>query len=159
MIRKVLSASVATALIFGSASPTFAESHAFSPVQPPLGATATMNLKVPLGAAPTQSRKATYGLTMAYGQRTGSVTGDGRIATRSARLADIRFAATDSKLHKAEFASFDLAKLDQDRRLNLGSDGSMSGTTWLLVGGLVVAGVIIWVLADDDDDGEDDDDL
>ena len=159
MIRKVLSASVATALIFGTVTPAFAENDAFSPVQAPLGATATLNLKVPLGAAPTQKRKATYGLTMAYGQRTNSVTDDGRIATRSAKLADIRFAAGDSKLQKAEFATFNLANLDKDKRLNLGPDGSMDGTTWLVLGGLVAAGVIIWLVARDDDDDDDLDDL
>ena len=159
MIRKVLSASVATALLLGSVSPAFAQNYAFEPAQAPLGATATLNLKVPLGVAANKQRKATYGLTMAYGQRTNSLTQDNRIATRQARLADIRFSADESKLQKAEFASFDLANLDKDRRLNMGPGGSWDGTTWLVIGGLVAAGVLVWVLLDDDDDDDDDLDL
>lgn len=159
MMRKVLSASVATALVFGSVTPAFAQNYAFDRAQAPLGATATLNFKVPLGVAPTKERKASYGLTLGYGQRLDSLTQDGRIATRQAKLADIRFSADDAKLQKAEFASFDLANLDKDKRLNLGPGGSMDGTTWLIVGGLVAAGVIIWVLADDDDDDDDDDEI
>lgn len=159
MMRKLLSASVATALVFGSITPAFAQNYALDPLQAPLGATATVNLKVPLGVAAKQQREASYGVTLGYGQRTNSVTEDGRVATRQAKLADIRFAAEDSKLQKAEFASFDLANLDKDRRLNMGPDGSMDTTTWLILGGLVAAGVIIWVLADDEDDDDDDDDI
>ena len=156
MMRKLLSASVATALVIGSIAPAYAQSYAFEPAQAPLGATATLNLKVPLGAAPTKQRKATYGITMAYGQRLNSTTQDGRIATKSAKLADIRFTAEDQKLQKAEFATFDLANLDKDKRLNLGPDGTWDTTTWLVVGGLVAAGILIWVLAGDDDDDDDD---
>ena len=158
MMRKVLSASAATALLFGTVTPAFANNYAFEPVQAPLGATATLNFKVPLGAGAAKQRKATYGITMAYGQRLNSTTADGRIATKAAKIADIRFSADDSKLQKAEFATFDLANLDKDKRLNLGPDGTWDTTTWLLIGGLVAAGIIIWVVADDDDDDDDDDD-
>ena len=157
MMRKLLSASVATALVFGSIAPAYAESYAFDPVQAPLGATATVNFKVPLGGSAFKHKKATYGLTMAYGQRMNATTQDGRVATRDAKLADIRFTADDSKLQKAEFASFDLANLDKDKRLNLGPDGTWDTTTWLLIGGLVAAGIIIWVVASDDDDDDDED--
>ena len=160
MMRKMLSATVATALVFGSVTPAFAQSYAFTPEQAPLGATATLNLKVPLGAVPTKQRKASYGLTMAFGQRLDSVTADGRIATRQAKLADIRF--TDSfKLWKAEVATFDLANLEKDRRLNMGPDEGKGSTTWIVVG-LVAAGVAVCLLADcfgGDDDDDDDDDI
>ena len=54
-------------------------------------------------------------------------------------------------------ATFDLANLDQDRRLNYSSDGD--DNTWLIVGGIVVAGLVICLLAEcfeGDDDDEDD---
>jgi hypothetical protein len=55
--------------------------------------------------------------------------------TREMRLADVRF-TSDFKLHKANVASFDLANLDKDRRMDLeGVD-----TVWIVVG-LVAAGV------------------
>jgi hypothetical protein len=162
MLKKFLSASVATALVLGSVTPAYAQ-YAFSPEPAPLGATATLNFKVPLGVAPTKNRKASYGLTVGYGQRLNGVTADGRIATRQAKLADLRF--TDSfKLWKAEVASFDLANLDKDRRLNMGpDDGEGKGnTTWIVIG-LVAAGVAVCLLADcfggDDDDDDDDDDV
>jgi hypothetical protein len=159
MVRKILSASVATALLVGSVTPAFAQPYAFAPEQAPAGLTATVNLKVPLGVAPAKQRKATYGFTTSFGQRLDSLTADGRIATRSAKLADIRF--TDSlRLKKAEVVTFDLANLDKDKRLNLGPDGGKGTTTWIVVG-LVAAGVAICLAADcfdGNDDDEDDDD-
>ena len=160
MMRKFVSASLATALLLGSVSPAFAQNYAFAPDQAPLGMTATFNLKVPLGAAPTKERKPNYGLTFGYNHSLNSLTEDGRIATHQAKLADFRF--TDGfKLWKAEVATFDLANLDKDPRLNL-ADDSMGGTTWIVVG-LVAAGVAVCLLADcfdgdDDDEDEDEDD-
>jgi len=158
MIRKFLTASVATALIATSMTPAMAQSHFSSDLQAPLGATATVNFKVPLGAAPAKARKATYGLTLGYGQRLDSLTADGRVATREARMADIRF--TDAfMLQRAEVMTFDLANLDKDKRLNMGPDGTKDSTLWIVVG-LVAAGVAVCLLADCfDDDDDDDDDL
>ena len=96
---------------------------------------------MPLGAAPARERKATYGLTLGYGQRLNSLTPDGRIMTRQAKLADFRF-ADGFKLNRAEVMTFDLANLDEDPRLKMGPDKSKA-TTWLIVGGIVVAGVVI----------------
>ena len=155
MIRKILSASVATALVLGSVTPAYAQSYAMMMPdrQAPLGATATVNFRVPLGAAPSKARRASYGLTLGYGHRLDSLTADGRIAARHVEVADIRFTDT-FKLHKAEVATFDLANLDQDRRLNM-MEGKDS-TTWIIIG-LVVAGAVVWAVADGDDDDDDDD--
>ncbi|HEX2803824.1 MAG TPA: hypothetical protein VHN55_07590, partial [Sphingomicrobium sp.] len=98
-------------------TPAMAQSSFSSDMQAPLGATATVNLRVPLGAAPTKQRKATYGLTLGYGQQTDGLTSDGRIATRQAKFADIRFTGA-FKLRRAEVMTFDLANLDKDPRLN-----------------------------------------
>lgn len=154
MIRRLLTASVASALVFGSVSPAFAQSYAMADPQAPLGATATINFKVPLGATPAKQRKASYGLTLGYGQRLDSVTADGRIATRQAKLADIRFTG-NFKLQKAEVVSFDLANLDQDRRLNMGPGDGKDSTMWVVIG-VVVVGALAWVVLGDDDDDEED---
>jgi hypothetical protein len=114
--------------------------------QAPMGATATLNFAVPLGAAPQRERKATYGLTLGVGQRLDTVMPDGRIATRQAKLADIRF-ADGFKLHRAEVMTFDLANLDKDPRLNMGPDSGKDSTTWIIIG-LVVAGVAVCLAAD-----------
>lgn len=147
MMRKFLFASVATGLLFGSVAPAFAQSYAFATAQPPLGATATLNFKVPLGFARAKPKKASYGLTLSYGQRLDTLTSDGRFAVRQAKLADIRFAGK-FKLSRAEVATFDLANLDKDPRLNMGpTDGKGKETTWLWVGGLVLVGVGVCALA------------
>lgn len=151
MMRKFLCASVATAMIAGSISPAAAQSF-MSEQQAPLGATATVNFKVPLGTVPTKARKPTYGLTLAYGQRLDSLTSDGRVRTREAKLADFRFTG-GFKLHQAEVMSFDLANLDEDPRLNLGPDKGKEAT-WLWVGGAVLLGVGLYLLLDDDDDDD-----
>lgn len=158
MMRKFLCASVSTALLAGSITPAMAQSFS-SDLQAPLGATATVNFKVPLGAAPARSKKATYGLTLGYGQQLDSFAPDGRLMVRQAKVADLRF-SDGFKLHKAEVMSLDLANLDKDPRLNMGP-GKSKTTTWLWIGGAVVAGgLICWAAGCFDDDDDDDfDDL
>lgn len=161
MMRKFLCASVATALIASSITPAMAQNQFVSDMQAPVGATATVNFKVPLGAVPERERKATYGLTLGYGQQLDSLTPDGRIRTRETKLADFRF--TDGfKLHRAEVMTFDLANLDEDPRLNMGPDPKGKEATWLWIGGAIVAGALIcWAAGcfDSDDDDDDFDDL
>lgn len=145
MTRKFLCASFAAAVLAGPITPAAAQSFS-SDLQAPLGATATVNFKVPLGAVPARERKATYGLTLGYGQQLNSLTPDGRIMTRQAKLADLRF-ADGFKLHKAEVMSFDLANLKEDPRLNLGPGKS---TTWVWIGGIAVGAALVYVLVVDD---------
>lgn len=156
MMRKFLYASVATALIASSITPAMAQPYFSSEVQAPLGATAAVNFTVPLGAVPAKESKASYGLTLGFGHRLDSLTSDGRIATRQAKLADIRF-VDGFKLQRAEVMTFDLANLDQDPRLAMGPDGKGKEATWLWVGGIVVVGALVcWAAGcfDDDDDDE-----
>jgi len=154
MIRKFLCASVATAVLASSVTPAMAQSY-MTDLQAPLGATATVNFKVPLGAAPARERKATYGLTLGYGQQLNSLTPDGRLMVRQAKLADFRF-ADGFKLQKAEVVTFDLANLEDDPRLNMGP-GKSKETTWLWIGGAVIAGAAIcWAAGCFDDDDDDD---
>ena len=150
-MRKLLSATVSAALCCGSVTPALAQDYRFSN-DAPRGATATLNLRVPLGAQRDRARPS-YGLTFGYGQEAGSPTMDGRTVSRSVRLGDIRFAG--GELRHARLASFDLAHLDRDRRLNLGGG---SGTTVLIVVG-AVAGAVAACLVLDCFDGGDDDDL
>ncbi|HEU5481853.1 MAG TPA: hypothetical protein VFU80_02005 [Sphingomicrobium sp.] len=141
MMRKFLCASVATAVL-ASATPAMAQSY-MSDMQAPLGATATVNFKVPLGAVPARERKATYGLTFGYGQQLNTLTADGRPMVRQAKMADFRF-SDGFKLHKAEVMSFDLANLDKDPRFNMGPEKDKT-TTWLWVGGIVIVGAgVCW---------------
>lgn len=157
MIRTFLNVSVATALLASSFSAAAAPYSFASDYQAPAGATATINFQVPLGAVPQKARKATYGLTLGYGQRMDSVTDSGRIATRQTKLADFRFTGA-FKLQRAEVATFDLANLDQDPRLNMNPDSGKDSTTWIIIG-LVVAGVAVCLAADCFDGDDDDEEL
>jgi|SoiMethySBSTD1v2_1073268.scaffolds.fasta_scaffold936175_1 hypothetical protein len=153
MVRKSVSAAVTVALCLMSASQAVAQEYRFTGFDPPQGATATVNLRVPIGD--DHRRQPTYGLTFGYGYDLGGPNMNGRTMTRSVQLADFRFRG--DQLQNARVASFDLANLDQDRRLNFQGDGS--DNTWLYIGGAVVAGLVICLLAEcfeGDDDDEDD---
>lgn len=141
MIRNCLNVSVAAALLAGSVSPAMAQSRFASDLQPPAGATATVNFRVPLGAAPTREHKASYGLTLGFGRQTDTALSDGRLAVRQATVADIRFTG-DFELREANVLTFDLANLKDDPRLNMG-EGKGKEATWLWIGGAVVAGVLV----------------
>lgn len=157
MVRKVVSATVSAALCMLSVAPgaAVAQDYRYTGYDAPRGATATVNLRIPLGMdrRPVQQRMS-FGLTLGYGQATGA-TLDGRTTTRAVNLADFRF-NTEGELRNARLASFDLANFDRDRRFNLAGPGKK---TWLILGAIVVAGVVICVAADcfEDDDSEDGD--
>lgn len=140
MVRKIVSATVSAALCIASITPAFAQDYRQTGFDAPRGATATANLRIPLGRS--TKAKPTYGLTVGYGKSAGAGL-DGQEITRELRLADIRF-TPDGKMQRAQVASFDLANLDQDRRMNLTGEGN---TLWIVVG-LVAAGVAICLLAD-----------
>jgi hypothetical protein len=149
MVRKIVSATVSAALCLASMTPAFAQDYRYSGFEAPKGATATANLRIPLGRE--AKAKPTYGLTFGIGKSNGADL-DGRTLTRELRLADIRF-NMDGRIKQANVASFDLANLDQDRRMNLTGEGN---TLWIVVG-LVAAGVAVCLLADcfeGDDDEE-----
>ena len=151
MVGKFVSATVSAALCFALATPAVAQDYRFAGYDAPLGATATVNLRVPLGRV--QAAKPTYGLTLGYGRTFGSPALDGRTISRAITLGDFRFSG--NQLQTARLASFDLAHLDQDRRLNLMGGGGKK--SWLLIGGIVAAGVAICLAADCFDDDEDED--
>ena len=152
MVRKSVSAAVTVALCLMSATQAVAQEYRFTGFDPPQGATATVNLRVPIGD--DHRRQPTYGLTFGYGYDLGGPNMNGRTMTRSVQLADFRFRG--DQLQNARVASFDLANLDQDRRLNFQGDGS--DNTWLYIGGAVVAGLVICLLADCFDSGDDNED-
>ena len=150
MVSKFVSATVSAALCMLSVMPgvAAAQEYRFAGFDAPRGATATVNLRVPMGRE--NARRASYGLTLGYGQAMGTQNLDGRTMTRAVNLADLRF--TGSELRQARVASFDLANLDEDERVNnLTGEGN---TLWIVVG-LVAAGVAICLLADCFD-GDDD---
>ena len=152
MVRKCVSAAVSAALCLMTAAPgaALAQEYRFAGFDPPQGATATVNLRVPLGQT---TRRPTYGLSFGYGYDMGGPNMNGRTMNRGVQFADFRFSGTE--LRTARVATFDLANLDQDRRLNFQGDDNK---TWLIVGGIVVAGLVICLAADcfgGDDDDED----
>ena len=55
MLRKSVSATLSVALCLMSASPALAQEYRFTGFDPPQGATATVNLRVPIGAGTTSA--------------------------------------------------------------------------------------------------------
>lgn len=153
MVRKFVSATVSAALCLMSVAPGVAAAQEYRSTvfDAPRGATATVNLRVPMG--PEHRERASYGLTLGYGQTMATPTMDGRTTTRAVNLVDFRFRGDE--LRQARVASFDLANLDRSRRqMNL--TGGENNTLWIVVG-LVAAGVAICLLADcfeGDDDSD-----
>jgi len=76
MVRKSVSAAVTVALCLMSASQAVAQEYRFTGFDPPQGATATVNLRVPIGD--DHRRQPTYGLTFGYGYDLGGPNMNGR---------------------------------------------------------------------------------
>ena len=150
MLRKFVTATVSAALCAMSVAPAMAQEYRFAGFDAPRGATATVNLRVPMGRE--RADRASYGLTLGYGHTAGLPGLTGETTSRAVNVADFRFSG--GELRNARVATFDLANLDQDRRANnLTGEGN---TLWIIVG-LVAAGVAICLLADCFD-GDDDSD-
>ena len=149
MVSKFVSATVSAALCVMSVWPGVAAAQEYrsTGIEAPQGVTATLNVRVPLGRE--RRARPSYGLTLSYGQPSGA-TLDGRETRRALNLADIRF--TGDELSQARLATFDLANLDRDRRMNMAAGGKK---TWILVGILIALGVIICVVELCDGDGDD----
>ena len=150
-MRKFVTATVSAALCLASITPAMAQQYRAEGFDGPRGANATLNLRIPLGKSSKARAKPSYGLTFGMGKTMGAGY-DGRPITRQLTLGDIRF-NEQGKLKKAQLASFDLANLDADKRMNLTGEGN---TLWIIVG-LVAAGVAICLLADcfeGDDDSD-----
>jgi len=150
MVRKFVSATVSAALCLMSAAPALAQDYRFAGFDAPRGATATLNLRVPLGTERVRQR-ASYGLTLGFGRTVSAPALDGTTATRAVNVADLRFNG-QGELRNARVASFDLANLDRDRRVS-NLTGGVS-TLWIVVG-IAAIGVGVCLLADCFDDEED----
>jgi hypothetical protein len=142
MVSKLVTATVSAALCMTSVMPGIAaaQEHRFAGFDAPRGATATVNLRVPLG--PSTRSRASYGVTLSYGQAAGADL-SGRTVTRRLNVADFRFSGEQPRLSQARLAGFDLANLDKNRRMNM--VGGKKTLLW--IGLLVLAGIIICVAA------------
>lgn len=150
-MRKFVTATVSAALCLASITPAAAQNYRAEGFDGPRGVNATFNLRIPLGRE--AKAKPSYGLTFGMGKTVGAGL-DGRPIRRQLTLGDIRF-NEQGKLNKAQLASFDLAHLDDQKKMYLNGEGN---TLWIVVG-LVAAGVAVCLLADcfdgDDDSSSD----
>jgi len=130
-----------------------AQEYRSSVFDAPRGATATLNLRVPMGRE--HADRASYGLTLGYGQAFGAPDQFGQQRTRAMNFADFRFRG--GELRNARLVGVDFANLNRERRtMNL--MGGPNDLIWT-VGAVVVAGAVVcFVITDcfDNDDNDDD---
>ena len=112
-----------------------AQDYAFRGFDAPLGATASLNLRVPLGSA-QQSQRPSYGMSLGYGRIAGAPGVDGRLTSRAFRLADLRLAG--GEVDRAQLLAFDLTGRRPETRLGLRSGPP---NLFPIVGGAVVVAV------------------
>ena len=155
MLRKLVTATVSAALCSMSILPTtaLAQEYRSTVFDAPRGATATLNLRVPMGRE--HAERASYGVTLAYGQAVGAPDQFGLQRTRAMNFADFRFRGGD--LRNARVVGVDFANLERDadrRRMNLmgGPNGMIYTVGLVVVGGAVVCFVITDCFGGDDDD-------
>ena len=157
MLSKFVCATVSAALCAMSVAPSaaLAQDYRFSAFDAPRGASATLNLRVPMGRE--HADRASYGLTLGYGQTMALPGMNNETRTRAVNFADFRFRGGD--LRNARVAGLDFANLDRDRRtMNL--MGGPNDVIWT-IGAVVVAGAVVCFVITDcfgDDDEDDDED-
>ncbi|MGZ8336766.1 MAG: hypothetical protein ACXWU1_08905 [Allosphingosinicella sp.] len=152
MTRKLICGPLAAALSLSSVTPAVAQEYRFTGFDAPRGATATVNLRVPLGGA-AERRRPSVGVALGYGQSDGEIDQYGRQQVRAMRVADFRI--DRDGLSRAELATFNLANLDGDARLQfLNPDENKKNVFWLAL--IVAAGIAAIIFLDDgsSDSGE-----
>jgi hypothetical protein len=142
MTRNLITGAAALSLCLASATPAIGQERRFTGLDGPAGASATVNIRVPLGRRAERARPS-VGLTVGYGRRVADGTSELQPAVRQLRLADLRF--DGEGLSRAELASFDLANLDRDRRMNLGEGKSYM--IWLILAAFASLAVVLVVAA------------
>ena len=116
-MRNIVSAAAAAALCMLSVQPAPAQDHRFTGFDAPRGATATVNIRVPLGERGRQAAPS-YGVTLRHGRPVGPAAMDERgPRTRAVDLVDFRFVG--GEFRNARLGAFDLAGPGRGERMNL----------------------------------------
>ncbi|MGZ8312397.1 MAG: hypothetical protein ACXWUR_10065 [Allosphingosinicella sp.] len=145
MWRQLVAGAASTLSCLVPAMAVEAQESLYSSFEPPRGATATINLRVPLGHR-AQPARPSLGLTVAFGQPVGSPLADGRTAVRQFRLADFRLDRRG--VSRAELVTFDLAHPGRDGRLHIGG----AKKSYVLAVLTIAAGVTTLLLLADGED-------
>jgi hypothetical protein len=129
MLRKITVGSQCAALCLASTPPALGQDHRFTGFDAPRGATATVNLRIPLGSRPgVRTERPNLGLTIGYGRALPSSEPDGRSAIRSVDLLDLRL--DEAGLQRARLAGLDLRE-PLGSPLHLTDDGGTK-SAWLI---------------------------
>ena len=116
----------------------------------PTGVTARVGVTVPLGPAIRDERRTTFNVTAGYGQRFESNRPLEQERTRGVELAQFNFDSDGARdLQVANFSLTTFGREDVgDQRLNAGG----TGTTLAIIGGVLVAVVVVAFLTADEED-------
>ena len=112
-----------------------------------MGASASVNLRIPLGTVNNENDEVRYDLTMAYGQhveRSGQPLQLGDV--RSVELAQINFDRRGARdMQVANFGVSDFGREDIEGQRNLVG----GGTTYIMLGAMILGVVVALSLAGD----------
>lgn len=155
MLRNITAGTLSVALCLASAPPALGQDYRFTGFDPPRGATATVNLRIPLGSRPgVRTERPNLGLTIGYGREQPGSAPDGRSAIRAVDLLDLRL--DQAGLQRARLAGVDLRE-PLGGPLHISDNGGKK-TEWLLLffGALTLAafGVLAFDGNGDDEDDE-----
>ena len=145
MARIITGSTVIIALCLTSVSPALAQEHRFAGFDPPRGASATVDLRIPLGTRPdARAERPTIGLSAGYGRQQSGAAPDEPGSVRRLDLLDLRLGW--SGIERARLAGFDLGGAGDDRlRIDTQENGKKTAV-YLFIGLLlaIAAGVVLW---------------
>ena len=153
MIRKTCALGATLSLCLGSATPALGQDYRYSGYDGPLGANATLNIRVPLGSLSAARSRPTFGLTLGFGRSMGAGSVDGREVVRQMRFGDFRF--TDDGLRQARIVGFDFANPGRNRLFF--SAGDEKSTAAIAAAAAAAAAVLCFTVICTGDDDEDED--
>ncbi len=154
MLNKITAGTLSAAICLTSVPPALGQEYRFTGFDAPRGATATVNLRIPLGSRPgVRTERPNLGLTIGYGREQPTSEPVGRSPVRQIGLLDLRL--DQAGIQRARLAGLDLRE-PLGGPLHLTDDGGMKSTALMIFFGLltIAAGFLVFDGNGDEEDEE-----
>jgi hypothetical protein len=153
MLNKITAGTLSIAICLASASPALGQDYRFTGFDPPRGATATVNLRIPLGSRPgVRAERPNLGLTIGYGREQPTSEPGGQSPVGQIGLLDLRL--DQAGLQRARLAGLDLRE-PLGTPLHLTDDGGVKSAALLLFFGALTFAAFGFLAFDGNGDDED----